>query len=354
MIETLPLEIELTSQSRIDGVDFENLGFGRVFSDHMLVAEYKNGEWVSAKVMPYGNLYMSPAMSVLHYGQSIFEGLKAQYMKDGRISVFRPWENHKRMLASAERMCMPAVPEDLFIGGIKQLIEIDKKWIPKQKGASLYIRPFMFASEEFLGVRPSQEYKFIIFTCPVGNYYSEPVRLKIETHYSRVAQGGIGCAKTAGNYAASLYGAVKVQKMGYHQALWTNSLTHEYIEEVGTMNIMFRIGNRVLTPELGDTILKGVTRDSVLTLAREWGYEVEERKVSVKEIAEALQNGMLDEAFGLGTAAVVAHVKVMHYDGKDYELPPLEKRTLANKIYDYLIQLRNGDIEDTHNWLLIL
>lgn len=353
-MQTLPLEIELTTQSRVDSVDFNNLPFGRVFSDHMLVAEYKKGEWVSAKIMPYGNLSMSPAMSALHYGQSIFEGLKAQYMKDGRISIFRPWENHKRMVASAERMCMPAVPEDLFIEGIKHLVEIDKKWIPKQKGASLYIRPFMFASEEFLGVKPSQEYKFIIFTCPVASYYSEPVRLKIETHYSRVAQGGMGSAKTAGNYAASLYGAVKAQKMGYHQLLWTNTVSHEYIEEVGTMNIMFRIGNRVLTPELGDTVLRGITRDSVLTLVHEWGYQVEERKISVKEIIDALERGQLDEAFGLGTAAVVAHVKVMHYEGKDYELPPIESRTLGNRIIDTLTKLRSGEIEDKYNWLMIL
>jgi branched-chain amino acid aminotransferase len=352
MIDTFSIEVEKTTQSRLEGVDFSNLGFGRIFSDHMLVADYKDGQWVSCKIMPYGDMQLSPALAALHYGQSIFEGLKAQYTKDGDISIFRPWENHKRMLFSAERMCMPAIPEEIFIGGMKQLIELDKNWIPKQEGSSLYIRPFMFASEPFLGVRPSNEYKFIIFTCPVGAYYSEPIKLKIETHYSRVAQGGIGCAKTAGNYAASLYAAVKGQKAGYHQQLWTNSESHEYIEEVGTMNIMIRIGNKIITPTLGDTILRGVTRDSVLTLAKDWGYEVEERKVKVAELVEGLKNNSIDEVFGVGTAAVVANVVLIHHEGVDYELPALEKREFANKVLDTLTKLKYGQIEDKHNWLM--
>ena len=354
MIETSLIEVEPTTYSRLSEVDFDNLGFGRIFSDHMLVADYKDGQWVSCKIMPYQDLALSPSLAALHYGQSIFEGLKAQYMENGEISVFRPWENHKRMITSAERMCMPAVPEEFFIGGIKQLIELDKAWIPKKRGASLYIRPFMFASEPFLGVRPSNEYKFIIFTCPVGSYYSEPVNLKIETHYSRVAQGGVGAAKTAGNYAASLYPAVQAQKQGYHQLLWTSTETHEFIEEVGTMNIVFRIGNSVITPVLGDTILKGITRDSVLTLAKEWGYDVQERKVRVAEIVEALKNQQIDEAFGVGTAAVVAHVKTIHHEGTDYSLPAIETREFSNKVLDTLTKLRYGQIEDTHQWLMTI
>lgn len=354
MIETFLIEVEPTTHSRIAEVDFNNLGFGKIFSDHMLVADYKDGQWVSCKIMPYQDLALSPALAALHYGQSIFEGLKAQYMENGEISIFRPWENHKRMIASAERMCMPAVPEDIFIGGMRQLIELDKAWIPKSKGASLYIRPFMFASEPFLGVRPSNEYKFIIFTCPVGSYYSEPVNLKIETHYSRVAQGGIGAAKTAGNYAASLYPAVQGQKQGYHQLLWTSTETHEFVEEVGTMNIMFKIGNQIITPALGDTILRGITRDSVLTLAKEWGYEVQERKVRVAEIVEALKNNRVDEVFGLGTAAVVAQVKTIHHEGVDYSLPAIETREFSNRVLDTLTKLRYGQIEDTHQWLMII
>ena len=354
MIETFLIEVEPTTRSRISEVDFNNLGFGRIFSDHMLVADYKDGQWTSCKIMPYQDLAMSPSLAALHYGQSIFEGLKAQYMENGEISVFRPWENHKRMIASAERMCMPAVPEDIFIGGMRQLIELDKAWIPKAKGASLYIRPFMFASEPFLGVRPSNEYKFIIFTCPVGSYYSEPVNLKIETHYSRVAQGGVGAAKTAGNYAASLYPAVQGQKQGYHQLLWTSTETHEFIEEVGTMNIMFRIGNSIITPALGDTILRGITRDSVLTLAKEWGYDVQERKVRVAEVVEALKNNLIEEVFGLGTAAVVAQVKTIHHEGVDYALPAIETREFSNRVLDTFTKLRYGQIEDTHQWLMTI
>jgi len=352
MIDTFLIEVETTTQSRLETVDFNNLGFGRIFSDHMLVADYKDGQWVSCKIMPYGDLQISPAMASLHYGQTIFEGLKAQYTQDGDISIFRPWENHKRMISSAERMCMPAVPEEIFIGGMRQLIELDRNWIPKETGSSLYIRPFLFASEPFLGVRPSNEYKFIIFTCPVGTYYSEPVKLNIQTHYSRVAQGGIGSAKTAGNYAASLYPAVKGQKEGYHQQLWTNSETHEYIEEVGTMNIMIRTGNKIITPTLGDTILRGVTRDSVLTLAKDWGYEVEERKVKVAELVEGLKNNTIDEVFGVGTAAVIANVKTIHHEETDYQLPALEKREFANKILDTLTKLKYGQIEDKYNWLM--
>lgn len=354
MIETFLIEVENTTHSRISEVDFDNLGFGKIFSDHMLLADYKDGHWTSCKIMPYQDLPLSPSLAALHYGQSIFEGLKAQYMENGEISIFRPWENHKRMIASAERMCMPAVPEDIFIGGMRQLIELDKKWIPKNKGASLYIRPFMFASEPFLGVRPSNEYKFIIFTCPVGSYYSEPVNLKIETHYSRVAQGGLGAAKTAGNYAASLYPAVQGQKQGYHQLLWTSTETHEFIEEVGTMNIMFRMGNSIITPALGDTILRGITRDSVITLAKEWGYDVQERKVRVAEVVEALKNNLIEDFFGLGTAAVVAHVKNIHHEGVDYTLPPVETREFSNRVLDTFTKLRYGQIEDTHQWLMTI
>ncbi|MFN3315173.1 MAG: branched-chain amino acid aminotransferase [Raineya sp.] len=287
-------------------------------------------------------------------GQTVFEGLKAYLSSTGEALVFRPEDNYERMVKSAERMCMPAIPKEIFMEGLKQLLHIDKAWIPKVAGGSLYIRPFMFASEAFLGVRPSNEYKFIIFTCPVGSYYSEPVNLKIETHYSRVAQGGVGAAKTAGNYAASLYPAVQGQKQGYHQLLWTNTETHEFIEEVGTMNIMFRIGKSIITPALGDTILRGITRDSVLTLAREWGYDVQERKVRVAEIVEALQNNLVDEAFGLGTAAVVAHVKNIHHKGVDYALPPIESREFSNRVLDTFTKLRYGQIEDTHQWLMTI
>lgn len=352
MVDNISIEVEQSTQSRISTVDFSNLGFGRVFSDHMLIADYKDGEWLSCKIQPFQELSLSPATAVLHYGQSIFEGLKAQYTIDGSIAIFRPWENHKRMIFSAERMCMPPVPEEFFIGGMKRLLELDKAWIPKNEGTSLYIRPFLFATEPFLGVRPSSQYKFIIFTSPVGSYYSEPVNLKIEKHFSRVAQGGMGAAKTAGNYAASLYGAVQGQKQGFHQLLWTNTLTHEYLEEVGTMNIMFRRGNQIVTPALGDSILRGITRDSVLTLAKDWGYEVEERKIKVTELVDGLEDKSIEEVFGVGTAAVVSHINTIHHEGTTYTLPPIEQRVFANKVLDTFTKLKYGQIEDKYNWLM--
>jgi branched-chain amino acid aminotransferase len=345
------IEIQTTAKSRLPEVDFDNLRFGHVFSDHMLVADYADGEWKSCKIVPFAPLTFSPAMATLHYGQSIFEGLKAYKSEQGEILVFRPYDNYKRMLRSAERMCMPPIPEEIFINGLRELLKLDKDWIPQREGYSLYIRPFMFATDEFIGVRPSNTYKFIIFTCPVSKYYSEPVKVKIETHYTRAVAGGTGYAKAAGNYAASLYPARLAQQQGYHQLIWTDGKTHEYIEEAGTMNIMFRKDNRIITAPLSDSILAGITRDSVLTLAREWGYEVEERPVPVKEIIGYLEEGSLSAAFGVGTAATIAHIVTIGYEGKDYQLPPLEGRVFANRVLKTLDDIKYGRVEDTHGWI---
>jgi branched-chain amino acid aminotransferase len=345
------IEIQTTAKSRLPEVDFDNLRFGHVFSDHMLVADYADGEWKSCKIVPFAPLTFSPAMATLHYGQSIFEGLKAYKSEQGEILVFRPYDNYKRMLRSAERMCMPPIPEEIFINGLRELLKLDKDWIPQREGYSLYIRPFMFATDEFIGVRPSNTYKFIIFTCPVSKYYSEPVKVKIEIHYTRAVAGGTGYAKAAGNYAASLYPARLAQQQGYHQLIWTDGKTHEYIEEAGTMNIMFRKDNRIITAPLSDSILAGITRDSVLTLAREWGYEVEERPVPVKEIIGYLEEGSLSAAFGVGTAATIAHIVTIGYEGKDYQLPPLEGRVFANRVLKTLDDIKYGRVEDTHGWI---
>ncbi|NIK74514.1 branched-chain amino acid aminotransferase [Thermonema lapsum] len=345
------IEIQTTAKSRLPEVDFDNLRFGHVFSDHMLVADYADGEWKSCKIVPFAPLTFSPAMATLHYGQSIFEGLKAYKSEQGEILVFRPYDNYKRMLRSAERMCMPPIPEEIFMEGLRELLKLDKDWIPQREGYSLYIRPFMFATDEFIGVRPSNTYKFIIFTCPVSKYYIEPVKVKIETHYTRAVAGGTGYAKAAGNYAASLYPARLAQQQGYHQLIWTDGKTHEYIEEAGTMNIMFRKDNRIITAPLSDSILAGITRDSVLTLAREWGYEVEERPVPVKEIIGYLEEGSLSAAFGVGTAATIAHIVTIGYEGKDYQLPPLEGRVFANRVLKTLDDIKYGRVEDTHGWI---
>lgn len=349
------ITIKKIEKSRISEVDFENLGFGKHFSDHMLVMDYEDGAWKAPEIVPFGNISVHPATSALHYGQAIFEGLKAQKNEAGEILVFRPDMNAKRFKESALRMCMAPVEEDMFLAGLEALLDLDRDWIPTKKGTALYIRPFLFATDEYVGIRPSERYKFIILTCPVGSYYSEPVKVKIETHYTRAAEGGVGRAKAAGNYAASLYPAKLGAEEGYRQLVWTDAKTHEYIEEAGTMNIVFVINNTIITPsEDSDTILRGITKRSVLEIAEAWGYKVEERRVTVKEVIDALENNTLQEAFGAGTAATIAPISVIGYKGKDYTLPAVEEREFSNKVKNYIDAYKLGEEEDKFNWLMRL
>jgi branched-chain amino acid aminotransferase len=350
--EPIRISISKTEHSRISVVDFNDLKFGRVFSDHMLVMDYSDGEWKTPQIMPFGNLQLHPAISALHYGQSIFEGLKAYRSDENDILIFRAYDNARRMQRSAERMCMPIIPEDLFVQTLTELVKVDSQWVPSTPEGSLYIRPFMFATDEYVGIRPSESYKFIIFCCPVGAYYSEPLKVRVETQFTRAVEGGTGQAKTAGNYAASLYPARMAQQQGYHQLVWTDGKEHKYIEESGTMNIIFHIGNKLITPSLSGTILPGITRDSVLAVAREWGYEVEERRVSVEEIVNALEEGTLKDAFGAGTAATIAQIFLIGINGKDYELPARENREFSSRVFSYLNDLKRGKIKDTHNWMI--
>ena len=351
MIETIDIKIGQTSKSRINELDFDNIPFGRVFSDHMFVADFDNGVWKNFEIRPYEFLSLSPANTILHYGQSVFEGMKAYKNLNGEAILFRPLDNFARLNKSARRMCIPELPEELFMAGLTELVRKDSQWIPDRPGTSLYVRPFIFASDDYIGIKPSDTYKFIIFTCPVGAYYSKPVRVKIETEFSRAFEGGVGYAKTGGNYAASLYPAKLAQEKGYDQLIWTDGKTHQYIEESGTMNLMFVIDGKIITAPTGDTILKGVTRDSALTLARDWGVEVEERKVAVTEILEALKAGKVQEAFGTGTAATIAHIAEIGYEGVDYQLPPVEGRTISNKILTALNDIKLGKAEDKFNWI---
>jgi branched-chain amino acid aminotransferase len=340
-------------ESRVSSVNWENLPFGKVFSDHMLVMEYKNGEWQDPSIEPFGPITFHPATSAIHYGQSIFEGMKANKSEEGDVLIFRPDMNAKRFQESCERMCMPLIPEDLFVECVRKLVEIDKNWIPNTPGYSLYIRPFMFSTDEFVGIRPSDSYKFIIFTCPVGAYYTEPVNVLIEENFTRAAKGGVGRAKAAGNYAASLLPAKKGQEKGYHQLLWTDAITHEFIEESGTMNVLFVIDGKIITPsEESDTILRGITKRSVLDVAKTWGYTIEERKVTVKEVIESIKNGKCTEAFGAGTAATIAHIQKIGYQGQDFVLPEIEGREFSKRIEKYMNELKSGKIEDTFNWLV--
>lgn len=352
MIQQDTIKITRTTQSKLQSVDWNNLPFGKVFSDHMLVMDYADGEWKSPEIVPFGPLSMHPATSAIHYGQSIFEGLKAYRMDNGEVAIFRPDMNGKRFEESCERMCMPEIPEKVFVELVRKFVEVESNWIPNKEGFSLYLRPFLFGTDEYIGIKPSDTYKFMIFACPVGAYYSEPVNVKIEEHYTRASEGGVGRAKTAGNYAASLYPARLGQKKGYHQMLWTDGKTHEYIEESGTMNVMFVIDGILITPsEDSDTILRGITKRSVVEVAKSWGMPVEERKVSVAEIVKAHQEGRLTEAFGAGTAATIAHIAKIGYRDQDLILPPIETRTFSLKVHQFLDDLKAGKVEDTFGWL---
>jgi len=354
MLDTLDISIQKVQNSRINEVDFNNIPFGRVYSDHMFIADYEDGQWSDLRIVPYEKLSMAPASSVIHYGQSVFEGLKAYKNKNGEAVVFRPEANAKRLNKSAERMCIPEVPEELFIQAMTELLNLDNAWIPNKEHTALYVRPFVFAMDDYIGIKPSEKYRFMIITCPVGAYYSEPVKVKIETEFTRAAKGGTGYAKAAGNYAGSLYPAKLAQKQGYHQLVWTDATEHKYIEESGTMNIMFVINDTLITPEASSTILRGITRDSVLTLAREWGMKVEERRISINEVIEAAKNGTLKEAFGAGTAATIAHIALIGHDGVDYKLPPIEEREFSNKVLKALDAIKLGEAEDKFDWIFKL
>jgi branched-chain amino acid aminotransferase len=351
MVDTLKIEIERIQKSRLPQVDFKNIPFGKVYTDHMFMADFRDGEWKNPRITPYGHMMISPATPAIHYGQSIFEGMKAYPSASGEALVFRPYDNLKRLNISGERMCMPMLPEELFMESLGALIDLDRKWIPADEGSSLYIRPFMFSADEYIGIRPSLDFTFMIILSPVGAYYSTPVKVKIETHYTRAVQGGTGYAKAGGNYGGAIYPAKLAQDQGYHQLIWTDGKDHQYIEESGTMNVMFVIGDTLVTPALSDSILAGITRDSVLQLAKHWGMNVEERKISVRELVDGLEKGIVKEAFGAGTAATIAHIELIGYQGKDYTLPPVEKREFSNKVYRELEGIKRGKQSDPFGWI---
>ncbi|MBT9391653.1 branched-chain amino acid aminotransferase [Hymenobacter sp. NST-14] len=354
MTDTLTIATQRTASSRLPGIDFTSLEFGKTFSDHMLVVDYHDGEWQEPQILPYGPMTVSPANSAIHYGQSIFEGMKAYKNAAGEVSFFRPLDNFRRLNASAERMCMPPLPEELFMQGLMQLVRLDTDWVPDFAGSALYIRPFMFATDAMLGVRPSESYRFMIITCPVGLYYPKPLRVRFEERYVRSAEGGAGFAKNAGNYGAAMYPTKLGQQEGYNQLIWTDASEHKYVEESGTMNAIFILDGRLVTPALSSSILDGITRRSVLQLARDWGMEVEERKVSALEILEAQANGTLQEAFGVGTAATIASIAVIGYQGQDYTLPVPGEEAFSRRATAALTAIRNGEAPDTHGWMVRL
>ena len=349
-----PIKVTPTTQSRIHSVDFTDIPFGKVISDHMFIVDYdgKRKEWVDARIEPFSKFEISPANLALHYGQSIFEGMKAS-KRNGEPVLFRPEMHARRLNASAERMCMPAMPEDLFLQGMKMLVELDQNWIPEKDDYALYIRPLMFATDEYFGVHTSENYRFLIFTGPVGPYYPKPVRLWVEEVFTRAAQGGAGEAKCAGNYGASLLPALRAKQAGYDQVMWMDAVEKKYVQEVGTMNLFFVIDNKVITPATTGTILRGITRESFITLLKEWGYTVEDRLLAIAEIADAYWRGQLQECFGAGTAAVVSHVSDITWRDRKIVLPPVDEthRPIATRLKRHINRLRMGLEPDVHGWL---
>lgn len=345
------IKITKNTESKLKNTSFENLPFGKVFTDHMFIADYKDGQWQDCRIVPFGDLSLHPATFVLHYGQSIFEGLKAERSPDGRILIFRPWENAKRFIHSADRMALPEVPEDLFLQSITELVKVDIDWVPQGiKNTSLYIRPFLFATDPFLGVKVGDTYKFVVILGPVGAYYSEPVYVLIQDRFVRAFPGGTGSAKFSGNYAATLYPVTEARKQGCQQILWTDGLEHKYFQEIGTMNIFFYIDNTLITPSLDeDTILHGVTRDTIIALARAKGIAVEERRISLDELLTAYNNKTLQDMFGAGTAAVVNPIEGFVYQGQRYALDFLD-RTISQDLKTQIDAIKEGRVPDTHGW----
>lgn len=349
---TVHFKTTRTASSRIHQLDPRNIQFGKLYSDHMFMAHYENGAWNTGEIVPYENLSFSPATTFFHYGQSIFEGVKAYRDIHGKVSVFRPYDNWKRMNRSAARMAMPDIPEEMFLEGVRSLVALDQEWVPTEEDTSLYIRPFLVAVDEFIGVKPAEKFNFYIITSPAGPYYAKPVSIYVQDKYVRAFPGGIGYTKAAGNYGATMLPTMEIRKKGYDQILWTDGMTHKYVQEIGTMNVFFVIGDTVVTPEISETILDGVTRMSVIALLRDKGVQVEERALSIDEIVEAHRNGLLKEAFGTGTAASIAPIAALTYLDIKMELPDLSTWHIANSLKKEMNDIRYGRIPDTRGWLM--
>ena len=344
-------------QRRLRPVDESALTFGDVFSDHMFRLDYHDGAWRRPRIEPFGPLALSPAAMCLHYGQAIFEGMKCFRQDSGSLALFRPQANFARLNVSARRVCIPPVDEALCLAALKELLLIDQDWAPRSQGASLYIRPFIIATEPRLGVSPASEYIFLIITGPVGPYYPEgfsPINIYVEPHYSRAAQGGLGEVKTAGNYAASLLAAEEARQKGFSQILWLDPARHKFVEEVGSMNMFFVLDDEVVTPPLSGTILAGITRDTVLTLTHGWGLKTAERPLDIDELLEAGRNGRLKEAFGTGTACVISPVGGLSYKGRDIQVGAGGIGPLTRRLYDEILGLQYGQRPDPHNWVTLI
>jgi branched-chain amino acid aminotransferase len=349
------LDISITkTTSPKNKPDTTKLGFGKYFTDHMLIVDYTSEKgWHDARIVPFENLSMHPASTVFHYGAEIFEGMKAYRTEKDEVQMFRPLENIRRMNNSAERLCLPQLDEEFALKALNEFVKIDQDWVPKEKGTSLYLRPFLFGNDPFLGLHTINRSMFVVIASPVGNYYAEglnPVKITIEAHDVRAVRGGTGYAKCGGNYAASNRAAAKAEEKGFSQVLWLDGVHRKYIEEVGSMNVMFKIDGKVYTPNLTGSVLPGITRKSIIEVLKKWGYEVIEKEISVDELFEAAENGKLEEAWGTGTAAVVSPIGLLNYEGNDYIVSDNKIGELTSRLYDELTGIQWGRIEDKYNW----
>lgn len=343
------IKVTQIEKSKISTIDFDNLSFGTVFSDHMMVCDYKNGQWQQAEIKPYEPFTFDPSASVFHYGQALFEGMKAYKDENNEVFLFRPDQNIKRFNKSSERMAIPEFPEDLFLEGLNQLLRLDADWIPQGEGQSLYVRPFVIATEPCIQANPSKEYRFAIICSPVSSYFSGAVKVKIEDHYSRATPGGFGYAKAAGNYGGQFYPTQLAKAEGFHQIIWTDAVSHQYIEEAGTMNVFVRIGDTLITNPTSDTILDGVTRKSLIQLAKDLNIPLEVRPIAISELIEASAKGELLELFGAGTAAVISLIETFNYKGQNYHVEN-DANSYAQQLKKALTDIQLNRAEDQHQW----
>lgn len=352
----MDIKIQITENKKPKPIDDSLLGFGKCFTDHMFIMDYNESEgWNSPRIIPYGPISLEPSSSVFHYGQEVFEGMKAYKTSNNKIQLFRPYENFIRLNKSNERVCIPEVDVDFAVKAVKTLVDIDKDWIPNSKGTSLYIRPFIIGCDELLGVHPAHNYKFMIILSPVSSYYASglaPVKIYVESNYVRAVRGGTGFAKTGGNYAASL--KAQQEAKGYSQVLWLDGVERKYVEEVGAMNVFFIIDNEIITPSLEGSILPGITRKSCIDILKSWGYNVTQRKISIYEIVEASQKNTLTEMFGTGTAAVISPVGELTYKDKTMIIGNNQIGNITRKLYDTLTGIQLGEIEDKFNWIEVI
>ena len=343
------IKVTQIEKSKISTIDFDNLSFGTVFSDHMMVCDYKNGQWQQAEIIPYEPFTLDPSASVFHYGQALFEGMKAYKGENDEVFLFRPDQNIKRFNKSSERMAIPEFPEDIFLEGLNQLLRLDADWIPQGEGQSLYVRPFVIATEPCIQANPSKEYRFAIICSPVSSYFSGAVKVKIEDHYSRATPGGFGYAKAAGNYGGQFYPTQLAKAEGFHQIIWTDAVSHQYIEEAGTMNVFVRIGDTLITNPTSDTILDGVTRKSLIQLAKDLNIPLEVRPIAITELIEASAKGELLELFGAGTAAVISLIETFNYKGQNYHVEN-DANSYAHQLKKELTDIQLNRAEDKHQW----